>query len=73
MKVRFNRALPAAAALAAVGSANAALPVGMSDVASTIIADIGLASALGASVLVVALGASIAFDIAKKFIKKGAK
>lgn len=62
----------AVALAGSVGAAHAALPSGMSDVATETIANIGLAATLGASILVVGLGTSIAFDVAKKFVRKGA-
>jgi len=74
MKMRFNKVHAASAlVLASVGSAHAALPAGMAGVATEVIADIGTAAGLGATIVVVALGTSIAFDVAKKFIRKGAK
>ena len=62
-----------AGAFLTVGAAHAALPAGMDTVATEVITNIGLAAALGASIAVVALGTSIAFDVAKRFIRKGAK
>jgi hypothetical protein len=71
MKVKKISALAAALA-ASVGAAHAALPTGLDAVATETITNIGLAATLGAGILVVGLGTSIAFDVAKKFIRKGA-